>query len=89
LKRLYVGNLSFGATVADLAKAFGQFGTVSHVDIKCDRQTGQPRGFAFLTMEDGADRAIEHFNGKSFLGRMLAVSEARPRPSESKGGPTR
>ncbi len=88
--RLYVGNLSFGATDDALRAAFAEIGGVDDVRIITDRQTGQPRGFAFVTMasEQGAREAISKMNGLMFEGRPLRVNEAeeRPRGASPRGG---
>jgi len=86
-KKLYVGNLSFQTTEAELKELFGQSGPVEMVRIITDHDTGRSKGFAFVEMEDGADHAIAQFNGKDFKGRALTVNEARPMGSrDSKGG---
>jgi len=80
--RLYVGNLSYDATEDDLNALFQEVGTCVKCDLVSDRHTGRPKGFAFVEMssQEEADRAIEAFHGKSFMGRELTVNEARPRP---------
>ena len=84
--KLYVGNLSFQTTSDDLQQLFAQAGTVQSVNLVEDRDTGQPRGFAFIEMSTNAEAsaAIEQFNGKELGGRVLKVNEARPR--ENRGG---
>ena len=77
-KKLYVGNLPFDATRDDIRAAFEAFGTVYEVSLIEDRQTGRPRGFGFVEMDDaGAKAAIEGLNDKEFGGRNLTVNEAR------------
>ena len=78
---LFVGNLSWGVTQDELHAAFAAFGQVGSAKIMMDRETGKPRGFAFVDMpNDGeAQNAIEALNGKDFKGRPLNVNEARPR----------
>ena len=83
-KKLYVGNLTFDATDADLTELFSAHGQVQSVQIVTDRDTGRSRGFAFVEMSDGAEAAIAALNGQDFKGRSLTVNEARPR--ESGGG---
>ncbi len=88
---MYVGNLPFSVGEADLREAFGQFGQVSEVSVVMDRETGRPRGFAFVSMEskEGMEAAIRGLDGKDFAGRNLTVNEARPReerPSYGGGG---
>jgi cold-inducible RNA-binding protein len=89
--KLYVGNLSFETTENDLQDLFEQHGKVSEVALMMDRMTGKSRGFAFVTMEDGAaaSAAMTALNGKELNGRTLNVNEARPReerPRPSGGG---
>jgi len=78
-KRIYVGNLPFSASDDEVRQIFAEYGTVTAVDLVTDRDTGRPRGFGFVTMDDGADAAIEAVNGRDVDGRNLNVSEARPR----------
>ena len=85
-KKLYVGNLSFQTTESDLKELFGQAGTVETVRIITDRDTGRSKGFGFVEMQDGGDKAIAEMNGKDFKGRALTVNEARPMPSRNSGG---
>ena len=79
-KRLYVGNLSFQVTEADLSELFAQVGSVDSVKLITDRDTGRSKGFAFVEMSDdsAAEQAISKFNGTDFNGRNLTVNEARP-----------
>ena len=88
MKRLYVGNLSYSSTEEDLRDAFSQHGEVSSIHLVTDRDTGQPRGFAFVEMVDGdqAEQAIAALNGSDLSGRALVVNEARPRPERGGGG---
>jgi RNA recognition motif-containing protein len=86
-KKLYVGNLSFEATENELKELFGQAGMVETVRIITDRDTGRSKGFGFVEMEEGGDKAIAAMNGKDFKGRALTVNEARPMsPRDSRGG---
>jgi RNA recognition motif-containing protein len=88
-KRLYVGNLSYSTTEADLRDAFVATGhEVAEVKLVLDRDTGRPRGFAFVEMstDAGATNAIETLNGKDLQGRSIAVSEARERTGGGGGG---
>ncbi len=87
-KRIYVGNLPFSASSDDVQNLFAEYGTVSEVHLVTDRQTGQPRGFGFVEMEDdaAADKAIADLNDKDFQGRNLKVNEARPRENRGGGG---
>ena len=88
-KRLYVGNLSYSTTEADLRDAFAGTGhEVAEVKLVLDRDTGRPRGFAFVEMatDEGALAATEALNGKDLQGRTIAVSEARERTGGGGGG---
>jgi RNA recognition motif-containing protein len=77
-KKLYVGNLPFDVSRDDVRAAFEEYGTVYEVSLIEDRQTGRPRGFGFVEMDDaGAKAAIEGLNDKEFGGRNLTVNEAR------------
>jgi RNA recognition motif-containing protein len=92
MKNLFVGNLPFRLGEADLAQnlrvLFEGFGVVDRVSIITDRETGKPRGFAFVEMQDddSAEKAIAALNGTEFEGRPLNVSEARPRADREAGG---
>ena len=79
--RLYVGNLSYNTSQADLEAFFAEAGAVREVAIPTDRETGQPRGFAFVTMSDAsaASAAIAKLNGATLDGRVLKVNEAQER----------
>ena len=85
-KKLYVGNLSFETTEADLKELFGQAGSVETVRIITDRDTGRSKGFGFVEMQKGGDKAIAEMNGKDFKGRALTVNEARPMSSRDDRG---
>jgi len=85
-KNLYVGNMSFSTTEETLRQAFEQYGTVVKVQLIMDRETGRPRGFAFVEMSDGGDQAIAALNGAQLDGRTLAVNEAKPREDRPRGG---
>jgi len=84
---IYVGNLSFDTTEEQLRQAFEDFGEVSGVNIITDRDSGRPRGFAFVEMSSGdeATAAIAGLNGQDVNGRTLNVSEARPRADRGGG----
>ncbi|MFM7102723.1 MAG: RNA recognition motif domain-containing protein [Verrucomicrobiota bacterium] len=86
--KLYVGNLSFNTTENELRDAFAMHGAVEHVAVMMDRDTGRPRGFAFVTMEtaEGAQAAIAAMNGTELGGRALTVNEARPKEDRGGGG---
>lgn len=81
MKNIFVGNLSYGATEEDVRALFEAHGTVDRVSIVTDRETGQPRGFGFVEMnnDDEAERAIAALNGRDLNGRALNVNEARPK----------
>ena len=81
MTKLFVGNLNFRTTQDDLHDAFSRFGSVESVSIINDRETGQPRGFAFVEMTDSAEAeaAIAALNGTELMGRAINVNEARPR----------
>lgn len=87
--RLYVGNLSYNVTEPELREAFGEGGrNVVEVKIVMDRESGRPRGFAFVEMGSAEDAAtvIEALNGRTIQGRPINVSEARERTPRSGGG---
>jgi RNA recognition motif-containing protein len=86
--RLYVGNLPFSATQETLREAFAKSGQVTDVHIVTDRESGQSRGFAFVTMGNAheAAAAIASMNGANLEGRALRVNEAEERPQRSGGG---
>jgi RNA recognition motif-containing protein len=85
---LFVGNMPYGATEADLRAHFAAVGQPSQVVIPVDRETGRPRGFAFVEFLERpvAEQAIDRFNQQPFMGRSLSVSEARPREERPAGG---
>jgi len=85
---IYVGNLSSNATEDELREAFSQYGKVSSVSIVKDRDTGQPRGFAFIEMPDGKDAAsaIKEMNLREIAGRSITVNEAKPRADRPRAG---
>lgn len=84
--KMYVGNLSFSSTKQDLESLFSQYGSVTDVHLPEDRETGRPRGFAFVTMDSASAmvEAIKGANGQELGGRELKVNEAKPR--EERGG---
>lgn len=79
--RIYVGNLNYATTEDTIENEFSAFGQVDEVKIVTDRETGRPRGFAFVAMtnDDEGREAIEKMNGVELEGRTLTVNEARPR----------
>jgi RNA recognition motif-containing protein len=87
--RLYVGNLSYNVTEPELRDVFGEGGkNVVEVKVVMDRETGRPRGFAFVEMgsDDEASQAIQTLSGREIQGRAISVSEARERAPRSGGG---
>jgi cold-inducible RNA-binding protein len=87
--RLFIGNLPYAATEAELREHLSSVGVPAQVVLPVDRETGRPRGFAFVDYTDRtvAEEAIRRFNQQPFQGRPLAVSEARPREERGPGGP--
>ena len=87
-KRLYVGNLSFSATDAELRELFGAHGEVVSAQIITDRETGRSKGFAFIEMasDAAAQAADDALNGQQHGGRKLTVNEAKPRETRPSGG---
>ena len=87
-KRLYVGNLAYSLTEAELRDLFGEAGQVVDAKLIMDRDTGRPRGFGFVEMgsDDEAQKAIEALNGRDIQGRPLAVREAQERAGGGGGG---
>jgi len=90
MTNIFVGNLAYSTTEAELESAFGAFGVVERVTIVRDRATGQSRGFAFVEMTDSgeATKAIAALNSREINGRTLNVNEARPREERSGGRPS-
>jgi RNA recognition motif-containing protein len=89
-KRIYVGNLPYTATEAEVRALFEPHGAVQKVDILMDRVTGRPRGFGFVEMDEaGAMKAIETVNGADLGGRPLRVNEAKARTDAPPRGPGR
>ncbi|SRR6266567_2416617 len=88
MKNIYVGNLDFRTTEDELRKAFEVYGAVDRVNIVTDKDTGQPRGFAFVEMtnDPDGDKAIAGLNGTQVDGRALNVNEARPKTERAAGG---
>ena len=89
--RLFIGNLPYAANEAELREHLSSVGVPTQVVLPVDRETGRPRGFAFVDYADRnvAEEAIRRFNQQPFKGRPLAVSEARPREERGPGGPAR
>lgn len=78
--------MAFSTTEDELREVFSQYGTVTKVQLIMDRETGRPRGFAFVEMSDGGDQAIQALNGTQLGGRSLTVNEAKPREGGGGGG---
>ena len=86
--KLYVGNLSFDSTEADLRDLFGQYGSVESVAVITDRETGRARGFGFVEMSQSSEAqdAIRALDGNDFAGRNIKVNEAQDRRGGGGGG---
>ena len=86
--RIYVGNFGYETSEQELREAFEAYGQVQEVSMMKDRDTGRPKGFAFVEMpiSEEAQAAIGALNGKEFSGRAITVNEARPRQERSFGG---
>ena len=87
-KKIFVGNLSFNTTSADLEALFSEMGTCESATVVTDRETGRSRGFGFVEMSSPgeADKAIAGLNGRNVGGRQINVSEAKPREGGGGGG---
>jgi cold-inducible RNA-binding protein len=85
---MYVGNLAFGTTKQTLETLFGAHGAVTDIHLPTDRDTGRPRGFAFVTMDSRSamESAIKDLDGKNVDGRAIKVNEAQPREERGGGG---
>jgi len=85
---LYVGNLSYDVTTAELEELFGTVGTVKSANVITDRFSGESRGFGFVEIEskDEANAAIEQLNGKELKGKKIIINEAKPRQDRRGGG---
>lgn len=88
MKNIFVGNLSFKTTEQDIRALFEAHGAVDRVNVVTDRDSGQPRGFAFVEMHDDSEgeRAIAALNGSDVDGRTLNINEARPKTAGGAGG---
>ena len=87
MSKIYVGNLPFTASEGDIRQLFSTYGTVTSVSLINDRETGAPRGFGFVEMEEGAKEAIAALDNREMSGRNLRVNEAKAK--ENGGGPRR
>ncbi|QVL51778.1 MAG: RNA-binding protein [Cyanobium sp. M30B3] len=85
---IYVGNLSFDAEVEDLQQLFAEYGSVRKCTLPLDRETGRKRGFAFIEMAEANDetKAIDDLQDVEWMGRMIRVNKAEPRPASGGGG---
>jgi RNA recognition motif-containing protein len=85
---IYVGNLAYSISQEDLTQTFSEYGTVKRIQIPTDRETGRPRGFAFVEMssDEEENAAIEALDGAEWMGRDLKVNKARPREERGGGG---
>lgn len=88
MTNIFVGNLSYQTTEQELEAAFATYGTVERVSVVRDRDTGQPRGFAFIEMANNneATKAIQDLDGRDMNGRSIKVNEARPKEERGNGG---
>lgn len=88
MTNIFVGNLAYQTTEVELEAAFAAFGAVERVSLVRDRDTGQPRGFAFVEMTNSqdAEKAMSALNGSELNGRAINVNEARPREERRPGG---
>ena len=86
--RLFVGNLPYDTTEAELREHFSAVAPLTHVHLATDRETGRPRGFAFVEFDERsqAEEAVRRFNNQSFKGRTIAVNEARARDDRPRTG---
>lgn len=86
--KMYVGNLPFSSSDEDLRGLFGEYGDVTDTHIPTDRESGRPRGFAFVTMgsREAMESAIKGLDGQDFQGRALRVNEAQAREERGSGG---
>ncbi len=91
MNKIYVGNLPYETTEADLRATFNVCGTIDTADVIFDRYTGKSKGFAFITFADesSVNDAINKFNGKEVSGRRMKVSEAKEKTGEGRGGDDR
>lgn len=88
MKNIFVGNMNFQTTESDLRALFEPYGKVTRIHVVNDRETGQPRGFAFVEMENDAEaaKAMTELNGKEVGGRALRVNEATPKTERGPRG---
>ena len=86
---IYIGNLSYRATEEDLKVVFAEYGTIERIVLPSDRETGRPRGFAFVDMTEDAqeDAAITELDGAEWMGRQLRVNKSKPREENRRDTP--
>lgn len=86
--KLFVGNLAYSVTEEDLLTLFGEYGEVTSASVPKDRETGRPRGFAFVEMQTqaAAEAAIKGLDGREMSGRQIKVSKSEPKPRTGGGG---
>mgnify|MGYP002628140759 CR=1 FL=1 len=86
--KLFVGNLPFSASELEIREVFEEYGTITDFYLPLDRDTGRPRGFAFVTLDsaEGGASAIEKLDGSDFAGRPLRINEAEERRPQGGGG---
>ncbi len=86
MKNLFVGNMHFDTTEGELRSIFEPYGEITRIQVMTDRDTGRPRGFAFVELADDGEaaKAITELNGKELDGRALKVNEANPKPERSR-----
>jgi cold-inducible RNA-binding protein len=91
MTNIFVGNLSYQTTEQELEAAFANYGTVERASVVRDRETGQPRGFAFIEMTNKSEaiKAIQGLDGQEMNGRAIKVNEARPKEDRGNGGGNR
>ena len=84
---IYVGNLSYEATKEDIEEVFSEYGDVRRVSLPSDRETGRPRGFAFVDMssDEEEEKAIATLDGAEWMGREIKVNKAKPREDRRSG----
>ena len=87
MSKIYIGNLPFTVSEDEIRQLFSQYGSVTSVSLITDRDTGAPRGFGFVEMEEGAKEAISALDNKEMAGRSIRVNEATPK--ENGGGARR
>ncbi len=85
IMKIFVGNLAFSTTEDELRELFEEYGAVTSVELVSDRETGRPRGFAFVEMESGSNEAIQALDGNDWKGRNLNINVTRPNRGRGHG----